>query len=83
MYLLGLGLLVLVLRWQAVGPFADLSWWWVAAPFVAAALWWQWADASGYTKRRAMERDEQRKDERRERQREALGRSRGGKSRRR
>ena len=73
MYLLGLGIILLLLKWLAVGFFADLAWWWVLAPFVGAALWWVWADASGYTKRKAMERDDERKLERINRQRKALG----------
>jgi len=47
--------------------------------------WWAWADASGYTKRKAMEREERRKQERIDRQRSQMGmlssRSRGGKRR--
>jgi len=73
MYLLGLGIILLLLKWQAVWIFADLAWWWVLAPFVGTVLWWAWADASGYTKRKAMERDDERKLERINRQRKALG----------
>lgn len=73
MYFLGLGIILLLLKWQEIGPVADLSWWWVIAPFVAAALWWSWADWSGYTKRKAMERDDERKLARINRQREAIG----------
>lgn len=75
MYLLGLGLVLLVLKWQAVGPVANLSWWWVAVPFVAAVFWWQWADWSGYTKKKAMQRDEQRRRRRAGRHYEALGKT--------
>lgn len=73
MYLLGLGIVLLLLKWQEIGPVATWSWWWVLAPFAAAMLWWTWADWSGYTKRKAMERDEQRKQDRINRQREAIG----------
>ena len=72
MYFLGLGIILLLLKWQEIGPVADLSWWWVIAPFVAAALWWSWADWLGYTKRKAMERENEKKEERVERQREKL-----------
>jgi small Trp-rich protein len=37
-----------------------------------AAVWWAWADASGYTKRKAMEKMDQRKQERINRQKEAM-----------
>ena len=35
--------------------------------------WWAWADASGYTKRKAMEKMEQKKQDRINKQRESLG----------
>ena len=73
MYLLGLGVILLLLKWQEIGVVADWSWWWVLAPFAGAMLWWTWADWSGYTKRKAMERDDQRRLDRINRHREALG----------
>jgi small Trp-rich protein len=73
MYLLGLGIVLLLLRWAELGPFATWNWWVVLSPFGLAMLWWAWADASGYTKRKAMERDAARKASRVERQRDALG----------
>lgn len=72
MYLLGIGLVLVVLKWQEIGPVASWSWWWVLAPFAAAALWWQWADALGYSKRRAMAREAARRAERVAAQRDAL-----------
>ena len=33
MYALGLGLLLVVLKWLEIGPVAAWSWWWVLAPF--------------------------------------------------
>ena len=73
MYLLGLGIILLLMKWQEIGPVATWSWWLVLAPFVGAALWWTWADASGYTKRKAMEAEDQRKLDRINRHREAIG----------
>ena len=64
MYFLGLGLLLLVLKYLALGPVASLSWLWVLSPFGLAVVWWAWADAFGYTKRRAMERENARKNAR-------------------
>lgn len=72
MYLMGLGLILLALKYLEIGPVALWSWWWVLAPFAAAVVWWAWADASGYTKRKAMERSDKRRDERRERTKNAL-----------
>jgi small Trp-rich protein len=43
------------------------NWSWLAVlwPFGAAALWWWWADASGFTKRREMDKLEEKKRQRR------------------
>ena len=41
-------------------------------PFALAVVWWAWADASGYTKRKAMEKMDAIKDKRLQEQREAL-----------
>jgi len=41
-------------------------------PFAMAAAWWAWADSTGYTKRKAMEREDKRREERRTRTKEAL-----------
>lgn len=73
MYLLGLGLVLLALKYLAVAPVADWSWWLVLAPFALAAVWWAWADASGYTRRKSVEREEARRQARVERNRQALG----------
>lgn len=73
MYFLVAGLVLLVLKVQQIGWVADWSWWWVLSPFAMAVAWWSWADGSGYTKRKAVEKMEQKKRERVEKQREALG----------
>lgn len=72
MYLLGLGLILLVLKYLAWGVVAQWSWWLVLSPFAAAVAWWSWADNTGYTKRKAMERDIKRRDDRRARTKAAL-----------
>ncbi|GAA6140766.1 TIGR04438 family Trp-rich protein [Hydrogenophaga sp. 5NK40-0174] len=73
MYLLLLGLVLLAMKYFGVGFAADWSWWWIWSPFAAAAVWWVWADATGYTKRKAMEKMEKRKQDRLDKQRESLG----------
>ena len=78
MYFLGLGIILLVMKYWAIGPVADWSWWSVLLPFGLAAAWWTWADASGYTRRKALERDDKRRQDRIDRQREALGEIRRG-----
>lgn len=67
------GVLLLVAKMAELGPFANLSWWWVLSPFGLAVLWWHFADTSGWTQRRVMDKMERRKTERRQRQMESLG----------
>ena len=73
MYFLGLGIILLLLKCLEVGPVAALSWWWVLTPFALAVVWWAWADASGYTKRKAMEREGERRQDRIDRNKVAIG----------
>ncbi|MBS0293810.1 MAG: TIGR04438 family Trp-rich protein [Proteobacteria bacterium] len=73
MYALLLGVLLMLLKYLEIGPVANWSWWWVLSPFALAAAWWAWADATGYTKRKAMEKMDQRKKDRISRQKDALG----------
>ena len=73
MYFLGLGLLLLVMKWLEAGPVAAWSWWIVLAPFPLAVAWWAWADSSGLTKRRAMDKMDKRKADRRDKAMESLG----------
>jgi small Trp-rich protein len=72
MYLLGLGVILLVLKYAEIGSVANWSWWVVAVPFGLAVAWWSWADYTGYTKRKAMELDDKRRAERRNRTKQAL-----------
>ncbi len=30
-----------LLRWFEIGPFADLSWWWIVALFLFAFIWFE------------------------------------------
>ncbi len=73
MYLLILGLGLMLLKYFEIGLVAGLSWWWVLSPFALAVAWWAWADTTGYTKRRAMDKMAQKKQDRIDRQREAMG----------
>ena len=75
--LIGIGLIVC--HFAGWGPMANWQWDSVAdvlkflAPFGLAAIWWTFADESGLTKRRAMERDDNRKVDRRDRNIDAMG----------
>jgi small Trp-rich protein len=79
MFFIIIGVLLLVLRFAGVSPMADWNLelfgdlWKLVLPFILALVWWAWADASGLTKRREMEKDEQRKTERRARNIDNLG----------
>jgi small Trp-rich protein len=68
-----IGVLLLLAKAAEIGPTAQWPWWAVLAPFGAAALWWYFADSTGITQRRAMQKMEDRKVERREKAMEALG----------
>jgi small Trp-rich protein len=41
MPVLVIGVLLLILRFMEVGPFAKLSWLWVILPFVLVFIWWE------------------------------------------
>jgi len=73
MYFLIAGVGLLLLKYFEIGFVAELSWWWVLSPFAMAVAWWAWADSTGYTKRKEMEKMDQKKQDRIERQRQSLG----------
>jgi small Trp-rich protein len=84
MAFLVLGLVLLGMKAAEFGPVAGWSWFVVLAPFGLAVLWWAFADSTGLTQRRAIDKMERRKAERRQRDMEKLGlgtgRSKRGKS---
>ena len=73
MYFLGLGLILVAMKYLLIEPVAAWAWWQVLVPFAMAIAWWAWADSSGYTKRKAMDKENARKQARIDRQREAMG----------
>ncbi len=73
MFFLIVGVIGMLLKYLEIGPVATLDWWIVLIPFGLAVLWWWWADASGYTKRKEMEKMDKRKQERIDKQRDAMG----------
>ena len=73
MLLLGVGIILLALKYLEMGPVAEWSWWAVLAPFALAVAWWTWADWSGYTKKKQMQRENDRKQARIDKNRESLG----------
>lgn len=73
MLFLGLGLVLVALKYLEMTQVATWSWWAVLSPFALAVVWWTWADWSGYTKKKAVQREEERKKARIDKQREQLG----------
>jgi small Trp-rich protein len=76
MWFVVLGVALIALKFAEIGFVATWSWWAVLSPFAAAAVWWSYADSSGLTKRREMDKLEAKKSERRRINMEALGISR-------
>jgi small Trp-rich protein len=73
MYFLLLGIAGLALKYLDIGPVATWSWFIVLSPFAMAVAWWAWADASGYTKRREVDKMDKRRQDRIDKQRDAMG----------
>lgn len=68
-----LGLALLAMKVAEIGPVAGWAWYIVLAPFGLAVLWWGFADSTGLTQRRAIEKMDKRKADRRQRDMDALG----------
>lgn len=73
MYLLILALGLTLLKYLEIDPVAAWSWWWVLLPYGLTTLWWAWADQTGYTKRREIDKIEKRKQDRVNKQKAAMG----------
>lgn len=73
MLFLVLGLGLLVMKYMEIGPVAAWPWYVVLAPFGLAAAWWAWADWSGYTKKKAVQREDDKRQARIDKNREAMG----------
>ena len=79
MWLLSLAALLAVLKTLAhlevadIAGISSMSWWWVIGTFAASAAWFAYADYSGLSSRKAMERMDARKQARLDQQRAALG----------
>lgn len=73
MYFLGIGIILLAMWYLEIGPVASWPWYVIAIPWGLAVLWWWWADATGYTKRKAMEREDARRQVRIDKNKDAIG----------
>ncbi len=74
-----IGIALLVCNFMDWGPMATWNFeftgdlWKFVLPFALAAAWWMWSDASGWTKRKAMQKDADRKRDRLDRNIDAMG----------
>ena len=66
MYFVVIGVVLLVLKVAEFGMVATWPWWGILSPFGLAVVWWAFADKTGYTKRRAMDKMDARVKKRRE-----------------
>ena len=73
MLFLVIGVLTLALKYLEIGPVATWDWWLVLLPFPMAVAWWAYADWSGYTKKKAVQKEDARKQARIDKSREKLG----------
>lgn len=54
-----------ILRYFEIGPFAELSWWWISGLFLAAFVWFEFIERMlGLDKRKAHEQLEKARKER-------------------
>jgi len=65
MWMLWVGLVLLLLKLGDIGPFADLSWWWVVLPFIGAFIWFELFEKRlGLDKKKAFDELDRAKQER-------------------
>ncbi|HXF45547.1 MAG TPA: TIGR04438 family Trp-rich protein [Burkholderiaceae bacterium] len=65
MWLLWVGVALLLLKLIGIGPFAEMSWWWVALPLVLAFIWFEVFERRlGLDKKKAFDELERAKQER-------------------
>ncbi|MRD47323.1 TIGR04438 family Trp-rich protein [Caenimonas koreensis] len=73
MLFLGLGIILLAMKYLEMSPVVTWPWWLVLSPFGLAMAWWAWADWSGYTKRKAVEKEMAKKQARIDKNKQSLG----------
>jgi small Trp-rich protein len=79
MFFVIVGVILVVCNLMGWGPMGQWNWelsgdlWKMVLPFVLAIVWWIWSDATGWTKKKAMVRDQQRKQDRLDRNIDAMG----------
>lgn len=65
MYLIAIIVILSGLRYFEIGPFAELSWWWITGLMVIAFIWFEFIERIfGLDKRKAHEQLEKARDHR-------------------
>jgi small Trp-rich protein len=65
--------MLVVFKLLDMPPVLDWPWWGILSPFGAALAWWFWSDSTGLTKRKEMEKLEEKKRKRRAGMNERMG----------
>lgn len=77
MWFVVIGVVVLGLNVAGVGPIGAMvfkeNWYILLSPFAMAIAWWLWADSTGWTQRRAMDKVDAKREARRQRLMAGLG----------
>lgn len=79
MWFVAIGVAMLVMNLAGIGPVGEWVWGWgemglfILVPFGLAVVWWAWADMSGLTQRKAMEKVDAKREARRQKSLDALG----------
>lgn len=73
MWFVVIGVLLGAMKLAEFGPAAAWPWWAVLSPFGLAFVWWIWADSTGLTKKREIDKMQEKKEARRRKNMEALG----------
>ena len=61
MYFIVIGVILLAMWITDFGPVGSWAWWAVLWPFPCAMLWWWFADSTGWTKRREIDKMDEKK----------------------
>jgi small Trp-rich protein len=77
MWFIAIGVAMLVMNFAGIGPVGQWTWsdrWWaMLLPFGLAAAWWAFADSTGMTQRKAMDKIDAKREARRQKNMDSMG----------
>lgn len=77
MWFILIGVAMLAMNFAGIGPVGQWTWgdrWWaMLLPFALAAAWWYFADSTGMTQRKAMDKIDAKREARRQKNLSAMG----------